>query len=70
MKNIDEWSIAHLKLNLCQYLASPEGFEVLINGNQAFIDIIGRTEISWHGNEIVDQDEMQRYSPRILNLGE
>jgi hypothetical protein len=70
VKNIDEWSKGHLKLDPSQNLASPEGLEIFINGNQAFIDIIGRTEISWHGNEIVDQDEMQRYSPRILNLGE
>ena len=54
MKNIDEWSTAHLKLNLCQYLASPEGFEVLINGNRALIDIKGRAEHAWDGNEVVD----------------
>ena len=54
MKNIDERSIAHLKLNICQYLADFDGFEVLINRNQAIIDVIGRPERSWNGNKVDD----------------
>jgi hypothetical protein len=54
VKNVNEWSIAHLELYSSQSLASPEGLEVFINGNQAFIDIKGRAEPAWHGNKIVD----------------
>jgi DNA polymerase II small subunit/DNA polymerase delta subunit B len=54
VKNIDEWSIEHLELDLSQNLAHPEGLEVFINGNQAFINIIGCAVLAYHGNKIVD----------------
>jgi hypothetical protein len=70
VKNIDEWSVAHLELYPTQNFACPESLEIFINGNYAFIDIIGRAELAWHGNELVDKDEMKRKCTRILLLGE
>jgi hypothetical protein len=70
VKNVDEWSIAHLELDPSQNLAGPEGLKVFVNGNLAFIDIIGCAELAWHGDEIVDKDEMQRKCPRLLLLRE
>jgi hypothetical protein len=66
LKNVNKWSIGHLKFDPPLSFSCPEGFEVFINGNQAFIDIIGRAELAWHGNEIVDKNEMKWKCPRLL----
>ena len=55
-----------MQLDPCLNLAGHEGLKVLINSNQASFDIISRAELARQGNEIVDQDKMLRYFPRLL----
>jgi hypothetical protein len=54
VKNVDEWSIVPLEFDPTQNFAGSEGLKVFINGYLIFINIIGRAELAWQGNEIVD----------------